>query len=514
LTLRDAAIASSLLEFRRSGIENWKRLEEISDHGIYRWDFDTCLATREIYDDFDLPRLRLVSKAFCRASTGIMYRSRPLRFRPFWGGYPPRPGEPCQAQSADVPASLRSARDAWDQRFLRLMNCAMNNRVIRPEIQHLQVDLRNLPHHPDLDADKDSDEDIFSKMTRYQAVASNLHSVIAPLSSLRSFEFRLHHIRADGQDPLDLTDLHSLSAFLRNSLLVERDLLSQLTDLRLVLWTTYDFKRFSETCLAGRGNLPLKKLYLEVCDETGRNGSRWHFVEGALDMEESRPPGASVLQRKRPNAQFMSGIFDIVRQCPKLESLGLKGTQHLQGERLELHPDCSGLKRVYLDRVQFTAENFLENLRLTSHSPCLTSLWLEDIELTDGTWDQVFHHLARLEKLKTFICFWLGYTKDGKSGKYWNWDQQARRRCGANRAIWTRREADEVALEKLVKLVVNDAGGRMWYDFAFPRHEDALNAVIDGVTWKKLLMSRDPQILNWDQPSDVDMIEASILNTV
>ncbi|PSN75405.1 hypothetical protein BS50DRAFT_568066 [Corynespora cassiicola Philippines] len=266
----------------------------------------------------------------------------------------------------------------------------------------------------------------------------------------------------------------SLVSELRESLVTVLSTLrfEYLTDLQLNLPCTFDFHAI-EKALPGRICSQLRRLYLEYSDCTGPGGSNsyLHYYDEDDDGDYYVP--LSNLQNQYLNTDYMSSVTKIVSRCMNLESLGLRGTQHLQMDSLDWKPTRDGLKHIYLDRVAVGQDRLIQLLspaesRGLEESP-LFSTWLEEVHLTSGTWENVFQHLFQCPRLAYLNPQNLNYWRHGSSAEYKYYTCRPWEDCTN---IWTCNEDEEDTLFQLLTNLVKKAGGLENYP---NEHNELLN---------------------------------------
>lgn len=272
-------------------------------------------------------------------------------------------------------------------------------------------------------------------------------------------------------------DLQLLSSTIHN-IAIGISTLPLLTCLNLDLPCTHDFvELFNLVPVAVFSGL--RQLHVAITDATGPGGSKsyhyWADEEG--DNDESVP--SSNLQQQYPNAKHAHGLFNIVEKCGNLQHLSIAGTQILDGNLLHWTPALLGLQYVQLARVKISAENLIKLLSpgmgMILQSSTLSTVSLYDVDLTAGTWASVFRHLSLCPQLSYLNPENLSYTRDGESSDLKEFPGRAWEDC-AN--LWSRNEEDEEELMRLVKVLVERAGGRAKYpsdrmeQFMLPEEEE------------------------------------------
>jgi hypothetical protein len=273
---------------------------------------------------------------------------------------------------------------------------------------------------------------------------------------------------------------------LMNSQLVEAltmASLENLTDLRLSLPCTRDFKRLSESLPQAMCER-LKTLYLEITDATGIGGSR-SFLEENYDNDEIYVPYSN-LQQLHPNVdrefeperaldtgpgqedtevEPTSGnelwVFILVARCRNLETLGLVGTQALNLNLFSRETKLPKLTDLLLCRIKTSAKTLIHLLSPAMNTPLsqspLSRVWLNEVELTSGIWAQVCECLLQCPNLTYLYPMDLNYSCDGES---------AHLRASSCRMweeiwhIWTKNKSEQRALKSGVWMLIERAGGK------------------------------------------------------
>jgi hypothetical protein len=236
--------------------------------------------------------------------------------------------------------------------------------------------------------------------------------------------------------------------------------LGHLTTLRLALPATYNFVEI-EKLVSNRIWSNLKLLFLDITDATGPGGSKLHpsWTMDAAGGDEGYLP--SNLQRIYPNAKHADIIFNIIGKCSNLETLGLWGTHILDGNLLEWKTSYRGLKSLYLKRTKFSAANLIKLLSPSQALPLslshLAKVWLSDVDLTSGTWSDVFDHLALCPAHWYLNAENLRYSYGGDSeslrsseGRPWE----------DNSNLWSLHDMDLPSFKRLMRQRVRESGGR------------------------------------------------------
>lgn len=234
--------------------------------------------------------------------------------------------------------------------------------------------------------------------------------------------------------------------------------MENLTTLRLALPSTYNFIE------VGRG-VPdsvwkrLKLLFLDVMDATGPGRSKQYLT---YDRNGGHPP--SNLQERYPNAEHAHGVFDIVAKCTNLDTLGIWGSHILDANLLEWRPASKGLKSLYLKRIKISAPNLIRLLSPSRGLPLsqshLAKVWLADVDLTSGTWSDIFSHLTICPLQWYLNPSDLSYTPDGESARL---RYENSRPYEDRSVLWSLHPLDEATLKRLIRKRVKEAGGRDFY---------------------------------------------------
>jgi hypothetical protein len=299
-----------------------------------------------------------------------------------------------------------------------------------------------------------------------------LPNVLNKLSKLQRLEIHMPSWASeydggegDGLAPhLDLPFLAHTTQRIADTLSTSK--FEHLTHLQLTLPCTYDFVELFQIVPDSFWEC-LKHLSLGITDATGPGGSKnylyWADEDG--DGDEGFP--FSNLQEQYLNTEHAHGIFDIVARCPNLESLGLSGTQFLDGNLLDWKPASVGLKSIFLSRVNFSMPNLIRLLSPAEHvsqvGSALTKIWFEEVYLTSGLWEDVFVHLHTYPSLLCFKPENLSYARGGESIQFRSWHG---RQWEDTTSLWSIREEDGIELETLLELLVAKAGGRRKYPSA------------------------------------------------
>ncbi|KAF2114815.1 hypothetical protein BDV96DRAFT_599993 [Lophiotrema nucula] len=234
--------------------------------------------------------------------------------------------------------------------------------------------------------------------------------------------------------------------------------LQNLSSLYLTLLCTQDFE-----VLARR--LPvsvcerIQHLYLAVADGTGPGGT--DIFNRYMQNVEWLP---SNLQAVSPNLQHQQGLFDFVAKCENITSLAICATQHLNVDLLNWRHLPKSLEVLYLNRLQASSEGLR---RLMWPAPeedpgrCgLERVQFTDMELTQGTWEEIFHRLIHSPTLRYFCAHNLSYAAKGESAAFrtreattWNLSKSA-----VN--VQSRRDGDLGSLQRLFEVLLQKANSQ------------------------------------------------------
>ncbi|CZR65670.1 uncharacterized protein PAC_15570 [Phialocephala subalpina] len=194
---------------------------------------------------------------------------------------------------------------------------------------------------------------------------------------------------------------------------------SHLTELRLSFPSSYDFVALGKI-IPGSFLQQLKALGLAVADATGPGGSSSYLAQSDLDSDGDDRFESSNLQKLYPNKQYAHAIS------------------------------------FFLCRMIISASKLVELLSPSA----LSRLWIHDVELTSGSWDEVFDHLQKCDNLEYLNPSNCSYARGGSSIHYRDWNV---REWEDTNNLWSTHERDGTTLVKLVESLVEKAGGRAKY---------------------------------------------------
>jgi len=235
--------------------------------------------------------------------------------------------------------------------------------------------------------------------------------------------------------------------------------LDDLTTLDLLLPCTHDFVSLSSK-IPETTFRRLRHLRLQTTDATGKGGSRDYIIHASRNDDNDEYFLPSNLQQQYPNRVHKNGIFDFVSLCPNLTFLEISGTHFLDGNAMTIPASLESLK---LHRVRFDA-----SILGTLLSPPLqvSKVWLEDVELTGGVWNDVWKALLlnpSLTYLYTELCSYARSNPWCALLRSWGLG------CISRPEIVTDIDAGEEynGLRTLINSLVAKAGGRELYPDAY-----------------------------------------------
>lgn len=261
---------------------------------------------------------------------------------------------------------------------------------------------------------------------------------------------------------------------------------SHLTDLRLAVPTTRDVGVLG-TALAPATKASLRHLLLIITDRTGAGGafglsSHQHEEgndDGAGSFEEYPVNMPSNWQYEYPNRapHHETAFWCFIAACSNLESLGIQATHYLDLDQLGDFRPRRGLKVLSLSRLWTSTGSLLQLLSTGATGDGAGRPWspirrvnMDDVKikapppwrgedaLTTETWARVFGHLEeQCAELQFCRAVHLSYFKAHPAF--------CPRKTGfaAPRKPWSWYTADGFALDNLVRMLVQRAGGPMAY---------------------------------------------------
>ncbi|KAF8860524.1 hypothetical protein BDZ45DRAFT_308565 [Acephala macrosclerotiorum] len=377
--------------------------------------------------------LRLVSKRFDIAARAVLFRST-------HGIWVPGNPNPWWAFASNLPCSGRPPK----------------------HLKHLKINLG--PAFTSSTLLEESQTEYENHLNSTTAYITDFSKDISSTSELRSldiytgqwasrftFDFGVPggHARADRVDAMHLTFfMAKLCRALSKS-----SFFPHLTELRLSLPCSHNYKALRQVLPASL-LLQLKKLFLAVADATGPGGSREYLIyaDETHDGDDDYP--LSDLQEQFPNREHAHWMFEIAAQCPNLDTLALESTHRLDCDLLTL--STSNLSSFFLHRMTVSASKLIELLLPST----LSRLWIQDTELTSGSWDEVFDHLQKCNKLEYLNPSNCSYARGGSSFHLKAW---IGREWEFLHSLWSKHEPDNTALVRLVEGLAEKAGGMEKY---------------------------------------------------
>ncbi|KAE9365010.1 hypothetical protein N431DRAFT_95188 [Stipitochalara longipes BDJ] len=382
-----------------------------------------------------LQTLRLTSKAFNEAASRVLFRSYPV----IWDALSISEGSKTQLASS-------------------LMNS--ENKLL-PMVRRLKVSFQNSLKHFEIGTHDYNDQGPSKE------IIEDLPMVLKNLSSLNCLEvytssWVMDHRTSSRLGPglqLDCALLEKVPRAISYGI----SNMEYLTDLRLLLPCTHDFLELSNS-VADSIFHGIRHLFLGVTDATGPGGSMDYLM--FLDDDDDEFV-LSNLQQSHSNVDHIRELLAVVERCPNLESLGLEGTQMLNCDLLRWMPTTMGLKSLYLFRANISAEKLVTLLSSpAAHNMKLSSIikvWLERVNLTAGTWSDVFDHLMACPSLAYHNPQDLSYARGGKSSHH---IENPNRAFEDSFSLWSNHEPDEEKLLALTHLLIKRSGGREKYPSA------------------------------------------------
>jgi len=349
----------------------------------------------------ELCNLRLVSKSLCKSATHMLLRCHCLRVNPHIRGI----------------AGLLRAKPGKDY-------TASITVPFGASIKHLSFPLNEFPTGNILAAQPHSPKD--AAMGQFKAIIKQLPEFLMQLQELESFKVRfptywtLMSMNKRTVRPGAVMNLNMdmLERFINSIALGLQMPLLSLHSLCLMLPCTYHILLISQTlpdCTAKQ----LRHLHLGATDGTGFGAWKHDANNRAWDdTTVARYFTLSNVLKKFPNRKYESAVFDLVNRCPNLESLGIECAHYIGPHSMNWSPTSAGLKALRLETVRISAADFI---RLCSPSQQnsksnLTHLSLRFVELSDGTWKEVFSHLTyNTPNLVFLVAEKLGYYRRGAS---------------------------------------------------------------------------------------------------
>ncbi|CZR69545.1 uncharacterized protein PAC_19445 [Phialocephala subalpina] len=406
--------------------------------------YEFLLAYPNLYygtpDIKSLQNLRLTSRSFHRAATRVLSKSTLIHWRV-------ASKERTQIQSKHP----KKDSELCLNRFVKYIELDFKDRI-GWELQP-----------PSTSEDKEPESASFpvriAEVFGHATKLPNLQSLKADVPRWKS---EYNPEPSNGHVQLNLDILQAFTQQL-SQILTQPEQWKYLKDLRLALPSSHDYLQLSRTIpdeLLAR----LDRLSLTVTDATGPDGAKQYleYVDEDGSGQEVFPP--SNIQVLYPNSVHSHGVFDIVSRCPNLKSLGIEGTHHLDTNVLKREKKA-GLENLYLKRVRISAENLII-LSLgdgPNRALSLSTLWFEDIELTAGTWTEVFSDLGICPELLYLNPVDLGYARNGESAGHRPWSPWGGHHHEDVANLWSTNEEDEETLMALMENLAQRAGGRGSY---------------------------------------------------
>ena len=159
---------------------------------------------------------------------------------------------------------------------------------------------------------------------------------------------------------------------------------THLRSLRLEMSCTHDFRILADSVPIETFQ-QLRHLHLETTDE-----------KSCLSVVY---PGDPIIVESPdfvvcPHDEYASAVFEIVGRCTQLKTLCIIGAMPLSAESSEWNTPSSGLEMLYLSNVKIGAKRLMKLMspRQGSASP-LHILFLDSVQLLGGVWEGVFNFL-------------------------------------------------------------------------------------------------------------------------
>ncbi|KAH8646795.1 hypothetical protein BX600DRAFT_518819 [Xylariales sp. PMI_506] len=249
-----------------------------------------------------------------------------------------------------------------------------------------------------------------------------------------------------------------------------------LVDLSVIVPGTHDVGRLA-AALSDGVKSQLKHLWMSIVDKSGPGGSPGNRYEHDVDdegyvyqdgtLEDIEESGyiPSNLQLKYPNREYQNEVWQFIKSCKTLESLGLKSTHYLDLTRLEWAPgsNSQGLKSLSLERIHTSAAALIALLGARddeASAPALQRAKFRDVKIygDGGLWGTVFEWMTKsCPDLEFFQPYNIGYLSPHPYFSFNN------RPYENGRVIWTEGEADEPTMLRLIRKLVQKAGGPEYY---------------------------------------------------
>jgi hypothetical protein len=375
------------------------------------------------------------------------------------------------------PAVFRASQDNALQRLQEFI--IDEHAVIAPQVTHLEVELspgrfknsifkleregeENIRGAPNIRTFVPKLEDAVAKLPKLERLAINVNGLCRsdkPVSDNGDDDEEEMDVQRPHLD-LDLLDLiRSTLSSIFSSPSTE---LRMLTNLRLTLFSTYDIATIGSH-ISDTVACQLQRLHLEYTDGTGPGGDREYtrYSDGwggdDEDGDENMP--YSNLQRRYKNTEYMPAVCAFVSRCHNLKTLGIEGTQCFDLASLDWKPRNGGLEGIYLSRAVATASQLVSLLSPSPSSPTSTSnikaFQIDEVQLFDETWADVFDHLASCPHLNYIHVYNLVYAKAGESAHH----RRSNNRPWENvSVIWSENNKDQSSLRRVVREVEGRGG--------------------------------------------------------